>query len=289
MRNRLGLILTAALITGGLAAYLAYTVLSRPDPTAAEARAATLEVVDVAVAARDMDAGTIVERDDVRLVEWPAGSLPSGFSRSAAEVVGRGLLTSVKANEPLLSTKLALKEAGGGLPIRIPEGKRAMSVRVDDVVGVAGFVLPGTRVDVLVTLDQRAQQSEPRTRVLLQNVIVAAAGQATERNDDGNPETVPVVTLLVAPDDAEKLTLAATRGQIQLALRNPLDLDSVSTPGARATRLIVDPPAPRPAARTSAPRQPTRFNVDVYRGPDRSTSNVEDRARSTDDDQGGGQ
>lgn len=285
MRNRLGIILTAALVTGGLAAYLAFTVLRRPDP-AADARAATVDVVDVVVAARDLQAGSVVRNNDVRLVEWPAGSLPEGFSRSASEVVGHGLLTSVKTNEPLLSGKLASRESGGGLPIQIPSGMRAMSVKVNEVVGVAGFVLPGTRVDVLVTLDQTARQEEPKTKVLLQNVTVAAAGQTTERDEEGSPQQVPVVTLLVNPAQAERLTLASTKGEIQLALRHPLDLDTVTTDGVRADRLIDDPPRPR-VARSSAPRGPTRFNVDVYRGPDRTTSTVEDQPTGTNGSEGG--
>lgn len=285
MRNRLGIILTAALVTGGLAAYLAFTVLRRPDP-AADARAATVEVVDVVVAARDLQAGSVVRNDDVQMVEWPAGSLPEGFSRSASEVVGHGLLTSVKTNEPLLSGKLASREAGGGLPIQIPSGMRAMSVKVNEVVGVAGFVLPGTRVDVLVTLDQTARQEEPKTKVLLQNVTVAAAGQTTERDEEGSPQQVPVVTLLVTPAQAERLTLGSTKGEIQLALRHPLDLDTVTTEGVRADRLIDDPPRPR-VATSSAPRGPTRFNVDVYRGPDRTTSTVEDQSTETNETEGG--
>ena len=275
MRNRVALILTAALVTGGLAAYLAYTVLRQPDD-AADARAATVEVVDVAVAARDMDAGTVLKPEDVRLVEWPAGALPAEFSRSPSEVVGRGLLTSVKTSEPLLSSKLARKEAGGGLPILIPEGLRAMSVKVNDVVGVAGFVLPGTRVDVLVTLDQTAGEREPKTRVLLQNVSVASAGQTTERDAEGKPKSVPVVTLIVDPAQAEKLALGAGKGQIRLALRNSLDRDTVATPGVRAGRLIEGPP-PERVTRSYVPPRPTRHDVEVYRGPERSTSTVEER------------
>lgn len=274
MRKQVGLILTAALVTGGLAAYLAYTVLRQP-PGAADARAATVEVVDVAVAARDMGAGTVLTPEDVRLVEWPAHAVPAEFSRSPAEVVGRGLLTAVATNEPLLSSKLASKEAGGGLPIIIPAGLRAMSVKVDEVVGVAGFVLPGTRVDVLVTLDQAAGEQEPRTRLLLQNIQVASAGQTTERDAQGKPRTVPVVTLLVNPAEGEKLALASSKGRIQLALRNSLDTDTVATPGIRAGRLINDPP-PERVTRTYVPRRPTRFTVDVYRGPERTTSTVEE-------------
>lgn len=275
MRNRVAYMLAAALVTGGLAAYLAYSVLQEPGETA-EARSATVEVVDVAVAARDMGAGTVLEAEDVKLVEWPASSVPSDFSRSPSEVVGRGLLSDVKKNEPLLASKVASKEAGGGLPIVIPPGKRAMSVRVDDVVGVAGFVLPGTRVDVLVTLDQSDGQQTPRTRILLQNIRVASAGQITERDAQGEPQDVPVVTLLVDPEQGEKLALASGKGSIRLALRNSLDTDTVSTPGVWASRLISDPPSPRTRTR-SVQRGPTRRDVEVYRGPDRSTSTVEER------------
>jgi len=278
MRNRIGYILGAALLTGGLAAYLAFTVLREPEP-AAEARASTVEVVDVAVAVRDMGAGTVVAPEDVRLIEWPASSLPDGFSRSPAEVVGRGLLTDVKANEPLLSSKLASKEAGGGLPIMIPPGQRAMSVKVDNVVGVAGFVLPGTRVDVLVTLDQAAGEEEPKTKLLLQNIRVASAGQTTERDEQGEPQSVPVVTLLVNPAQGEKLALASSEGSIRLALRNSLDMDTVATPGVRAGRLVNEPPPPRPT-RSYVPQRPSRFSVDVYRGPEMSTSTVEARSDS---------
>lgn len=275
MRNRVVYMLTAALVTGGLAAYLAYSVLRDPGET--DARAAEVEVVDVAVAARDMSAGSVVDPEDVKLVEWPAHSVPSGFSRSPSEVQGRGLLTDVKANEPLLSSKLASKEAGGGLSIVIPPGKRAMSVEVDEVVGVAGFVLPGTRVDVLVTLDQAAGEEIPRTRLLLQNIRVASAGQSTQRDAEGEPQTVPVVTLLVDPEEAEKLALASSKGSIRLALRNSLDTDTVSTPGIRANRLISDPPSPRPPTRSVQRRGPRRYEVDVYRGPERSTSTVQER------------
>ncbi len=283
MNRRAGFMLAAALITGGLAAYLAFGVLRGRGGT--EPRTATLEVVDVVVAARDMGAGTLLEPEDVKLIEWPAGAVPTGFSRSPAEVVGRGLLADVKLNEPLLTSKVASSEAGAGLPVLIPHGMRAMSVKVDDVVGVAGFVLPGTRVDVLVTLDQMAGQAVPRTRILLQNIRVASAGQITERDAQGEPQSVPVVTLLVTPEEAEKLALGSGKGTIRLALRHSLDTDLVATPGVLASRLISDPPAPRPSRSASRPPPrppvaaarpaPTHFEVEVYRGPERSTSTVE--------------
>lgn len=276
--------LAAALASASLAAYLAYGVLAQFDDTA-EARTVDIELVDVVVASRDMSAGHALEPDDVRLIDWPAANLPEGFSRSPAEVVGRGLLTDVKQNEPLLTSKVASKEAGGGLPVVIPPGKRAMSVEVDEVVGVAGFVLPGTRVDVLVTLDQAAGEKVPRARVLLQNILVASAGQITERDAQGEPKSVPVVTLLVDPAEGEKLALAAAKGTLQLALRNSLDTDTVETTGVLASRLIVDAPEPAPVRRAAEPRaapqpepsRPARFEIEVFRGPERSTSTVGER------------
>lgn len=278
MRNRVGLILALAVVSGALAAYLAWAFLREPAGTVAEA--SEVRAVSVAVAARDMDVGHVLAAEDIELVSWPAAAVPRGYSGDPSEVVGRGLLTPVKANEPLLSGKLARSEAGGGLPIIIPEGKRALSVRVDEVIGVAGFTVPGTRVDVLLTLDQTAATNEPATQVVLQNIEVLTAGQAIERDTRGEPHAVPVVTLLVDPEQAEKLALSATRGRIQLALRNTLDLEEVETSGARLTQLIM---MARPAATTTGPTRrvnpprPRGVQVDVYRGPQRETSTVEDR------------
>lgn len=272
MRNRVGLILFLALVCGGLAAYLAFNFLRDPvGPSLAQASEPTSVVV--AVAARDMDFGVVVQMEDILLIDWPAGSVPEGYSSDVSELAGRGLLTAVHANEPLLSSKLALKEAGGGLPILIPEGKRAVSVKVDDVIGVAGFTLPGTRVDVLVTLDQMAQREQPATQVVLQNIEVATAGQITERDVQGDPKTVPVVTLIVDPDEAEKLALAATKGRVQLALRNTLDLEKVETPGIRANELIMARPV-QGATRRVGPARPRGVSIEVYRGPQKETSTV---------------
>lgn len=295
MSRRVGYMLLVALLAGGLAAYLAYSLLQ--DPGTADSTVKDIELVNVAVAAHDVSAGTVLGAEDVKLVEWPARSVPDGFSRSPSEVVGRGLLLDVKRNEPLLASKVASKEAGGGLPVLIPAGKRAMSVKVDDVVGVAGFVLPGTRVDVLVTLDQASGEDIPRTRVFLQNIHVASAGQITERDAQGEPQSVPVVTLLVDPEEGEKLALASGKGSIRLALRNSLDTETVSTPGIRANRLIVDAPAPAPVRRAPRPRAepqpaqpptPTHFEIEVFRGPDRSTSTVERGQEEEEEQQGGG-
>jgi pilus assembly protein CpaB len=236
MRNRrLVVILALAVGSGLLAGYLALDLLSRG---ASVAEASPVRTSFLAVAARDLPLGAVLREQDVRLLEWTGDALPAGYASSAAELVGRGLITPVRANEPLLSDKLASREEGGGLSILIPPGMRAVSVRVDEVVAVAGFVLPGARVDVLVTLDPRQGESGTVTRVILQNIQTLAAGQTVQRDLEGKPQTVTVITLLVTPDQAERLTLAANEGRIQLALRNMMDVDEVNTTGMRTAALL---------------------------------------------------
>ncbi|CAA9317501.1 MAG: Flp pilus assembly protein RcpC/CpaB [uncultured Gemmatimonadetes bacterium] len=273
--KRLWLVLGMALASGGGAAYLAAGYL---QPAPASAARAEPPGNRVAVAARDLPAGAIVGAQDVRLVQWPADALPAGYARTAAEVVGRGLVTPLRANEPLMEGKLAPRDAGGGLPILIPEGMRAVSVRVDEVIGVAGFVTPGTRVDVLATLPAGTGRTAG-TRLVLQNVQVLAAGQSIAREMDGKPQTAAVITLLVLPEQAEIVTLASAEGRIQLALRNTLDGAQVSTGGARTSALLGPAAAPRkeaerPRTRPAAalPRARTGPSVEIYRGSERSVA-----------------
>lgn len=274
MRNRVGIILVLALVAGGLAAFLTVRFLRQPGGSTA---APTLATVKVAVATRDLPVGTLLTDQDIKLVSWPAGSLPKGYATSKEEVVGRGLIQPLLANEPFLASGLAAKDAGGGLPITIPPGMRAMSVRVNEVTGVSGFLWRGTHVDVLVTLTRQETGNDARTQVLLQNIEVLAAGQEVQKDPNGKPKTVPVVTLLVTPDQAEKLTLGATQGELQLALRNTLDTDTVKTPGARLATLLpyTERERYRPVRRSRSARPPSRVNVEVYRGKDRSTSTVD--------------
>lgn len=227
--------LLGATASGLLAGYVALVYVSE-EPAPLQAAVPSQTVV---VAARDLPAGAILRREDVETISWPGSMMPEGFTTQAGEVVGRGLITQVRKNEPLLDTKLAQKEAGGGLSITIPEGMRAVSVEVDEVVGVAGFVLPGTRVDVLVTVMPGTDRRQTTTRIILQNVRALAADQRYQQDIDGEPQYVTVVTLLVTPQQAEELTLAATEGRIQLALRNTLDGEEVSTQGRRITSLLA--------------------------------------------------
>ncbi len=229
-----------------------------------------------AVASRDLAVGTVLTPADISVVDWPGASLPGGYISSSELAVGRGLMRPMQANEPFLESKLAPKGAGGGLSVTIAEGMRAVSVRVDEVVGVAGFVLPGTRVDVLLTLDKMGQSGEPVTRALLQNIQTLAAGQEVQQDRDGKPKTVPVITLLVTPDQAETLTLAANQGRIQLALRNTLDTLPTSTAGARVSGFFGGTPAPvsfgprRAVVHTVAPIRDDSTVVEVYKGGARS-------------------
>lgn len=235
MRNlRPWLMLLLALVSGGLAAYLALRYLRQQ---ASPLMAAEPRRGQVALATRDLPVGTVLTEQDVKLVAWPGEAMPEGFIGSPQAAVGRGVITPVRLNEPLLDSKLASKEAGGGLSIAVGEGMRALSVRVDEVVSVAGFVVPGTRVDVLLTI-QPPGASENQTKVILQNVQTLAAGQQIQRDKDGKPQTVTVITLLVTPEQAEKLTLAANQGRIQLALRNTMDTLTTNTPGILASNLL---------------------------------------------------
>jgi len=273
--RRLFIVMALALLSGLAAAWLALNYLRQPENPIRTVEPAATEVV---VAARDLSLGTVLTAEDVKLASWPGGLLPEGYTASVEEVLGRGVITNVVLNEPLISRKMAVKEAGGGLPIVIPEGMRGVSVRVDDVISIAGFVLPGTRVDVMVTLDQGAQQGNPVTKLMLQNIPVLTSGQVVEQDINGEPIQVTVITLLVSPEEAEQLVLAATRGRIQLALRNTLDVDSVTTQGARLSNLI---PTQR-VARSSAPRRATpppatqTRQIEVWRGNEVETETLDE-------------
>lgn len=255
-----------AAVSGLLAGYVALVYVSE-EPAPLEAATPSRTAL---VATRDLPAGAIITREDVKSVTWPGSAVPRGLATQTGDVVGRGLITEVRENEPLLEWKLANREAGGGLPITIPEGMRAVSVRVDEVVGVAGFVLPGTHVDVLATVAPSTDRRETTTRIILQNVRALAADQQHQQDINGEPKYVTVVTLLLTPEEAEVLTLAATEGRIQLALRNTLDAGEISTPGQRIASLVTAGAGTRTSsARASTPRPvraPSAPVIESYEG-----------------------
>jgi len=240
----------------------------------------------VVVAATDLDIGAEISADDVKVIAWPKDSAPAQAISDVKDVVGRGVISPMIQNEPIVAVKLASKDAGAGLPPAIPPGLRALSVRVNEVIGVAGYVLPGTRVDVLATVNPTNIAQDVTSKVVLTNVQVLASGTKIERDVEKNkPIPVSVVTLLVAPEEAERLTLAATEGKIQLALRNPLDKSIPSTPGIRPAALLGYGAATRQAvARTrvagmkpsaapmpvSGPSEPIGATVEIIRGDKRA-------------------
>lgn len=268
--SRYWLVLIGAAVSGLLAGYVALAYVSEgPAPLEAATTSRT-----ALVANRDLPAGSIVRREDVKSVSWPGSAVPQGLATQPGDVVGRGLITEVRENEPLLEWKLAHRDGGGGLPITIPDGMRAVSVRVDEVVGVAGFVLPGTRVDVLATVVPGTDRTQTTTRIILQNVRTLAADQQHQQDIDGEPKYVTVVTLLLTPEQAEVLTLAATEGRIQLALRNTLDSREVATTGQRIRSLVAGPERPRPSSRRASPsaavRAPQAPVIESYEGGQRT-------------------
>jgi pilus assembly protein CpaB len=244
---RVFMVFVLAVTAGGALAFGTYNFMQH-----APARTVTIPTRPVVVAASDLDVGAELTREEIRIIDWPANAVPAGAFSDPKDVIGRGIILPVIQNEPILPMKLASPEAGAGLPPAIPPGLRAVSVRVNEVIGVAGYVLPGTRVDVVATVNPSGQSNDITSKVVLTNVQVLAAGTKIDRETDKNkPIPVSVVTLLVDPEEAERLTLASTEGKIQLALRNPLDKATPSTHGIRPAALLgFAAPAQRAAVRT---------------------------------------
>jgi pilus assembly protein CpaB len=268
-RNRLLMIGFIALALGALVSFAVYKNLQ------SNRRGNQAPGEEILIAADDLQVGTKIEDKDIKFVHFPSADLPAGVFHIKSKVLGRGVVSPIARGEFILTSKLAGENAGAGLPSLIPPGMRAVSVRVNDTTSVSGFVLPGTRVDVLLT-GSPAGSGDPQTTTVLENVAVIATGQRLERNSAGDPQTTPVITLLVSPDDAQKLTLASNQGHIQLALRNPLDTRQEELAAARSSSLYKIAPAPpvsapaqprtRHAATPTAPPAPTVFTVEVYKG-----------------------
>lgn len=276
---RVFMVFVLAVTAGGALAFGTYNYMQHLP-----ARSMSIPTRPVVVAASDLDIGAELRREDIRIIDWPANAVPANAISDPKDVIGRGLILPVIENEPFLPMKLASKEAGAGLPPVIPPGLRAVSVRVNEVIGVAGYVLPGTRVDVVATVSPSGQGSDMTSKVILTNVQVLAAGTKIDRETDKNkPIPVSVVTLLVNPEEAERLTLASTEGKIQLALRNPLDKTMPATPGVRPSalfgvgvpirtgiarrRLAANLPSPAKPVAAAEPDLPT---VEIIRGDKRA-------------------
>ncbi len=259
-----------ALVVSLGASVLIYRLISSQMSTSA--KPATNQVM---VAARDLPVGTLISDADVKIGEW-SGPLPSNAVLKKEDALGRGVVASIYQGEPLLDARLAARGAGAGLSATIPPGMRGVAVRVNDVVGVAGFVVPGQRVDILVLGTPPGGSSAGTiTKTILQNIQVLSAGQNIQKDNEGKPVTVQVVNLLVTPEQAEVLSLISNDMRIQLVLRNPLDTQEAKTTGTAAVNIFSGTPfrspvAPGPVRSAPKPRpvpvaavQPERVAIPI--------------------------
>lgn len=247
MRRRFLLILICASVIGFLASFLVYRVVSQ----AANAHSDQSE--QIVVAATDLGLADTVTSQHIKLLNWPKASVPPGALRTAAEAEGRVVRSSIVAGEPLIEGKLAPQLAGRGgiMPMLIPEGQRGVTIRVDEAMRESGFVMPNSRVDVLVSMP-KAGSSEKIAKVILQDVTVLAAGQIVEMKDN-KPVTNTTVTLALTPQQVERLAVGQSEGRLMLVQRNLRDTQFVRTPGATPSSLLSDiAPAPKPEAKPTA-------------------------------------
>lgn len=277
MNRRLVAVFVFALVVASLTSFAVYRliVLQMGKPTKVVA------TTKVLVAAHDLQVGALIR--DYDLTEAPAsGPLPEQAIHTRQEAIGRGVIAPIYQNEPILEHRLAPKGAGAGLASTIPVGMRAVALRVNEVVGLAGFVLPGMRVDILIAGNAPGgdpSMSGTLCKTVLQNIEVLSAGQKIEKNVEGKPESAQVVNLLVTPEQAEVLNLASDETKVQLVLRNPLDTQEAHTAGTSVANLFGQTVRAAPPPRVEAPvgrpqanvvRPPRTTTVEVFSGVKRS-------------------
>lgn len=230
----------------------------------------------VVAAARALQAGDVLKPEDVTLTDWPASIPLTNAFTNAGDLVGRAVIFPVAASQPILEGYLAAPGSGIGLTTKIPEGMRATSVKSDEVVGVAGFLFPGSHVDVLVTF-RSDRLPTPETQIVLQDVEVLTVGQKLEPDPQGKPDTVSVVTLLLTPEDSQKLVLASSQGGIQFVLRNGADHTRINAIAVQMAQLSGVQAAAPAAAVTPRPRLPIKesYAVETILGDKRTTKSFE--------------
>ncbi len=270
--RRIAIALAIAVGISAVATYLVYTNLVRKQ------RAAKPQTIKVVAASNPLQAGTALASQNLTMVEWPTSIPLTGSFSKPEDVVGRALIYPIAAKSPILEQDLAVPGSGIGLTVKIPEGMRAVAVRSNDVVGVAGFLYPGSHVDVLLTYSSRSTAPEPVTQAVLQNVEVLTAGQRIEPDPQGKPENVAVVTLLLSPQDAAKVILAGSQGTIQFVLRNGADKANVETIPVEMADVTSGPkkaksvqPRIAVARARTVPQVPKFYEVETVAGDKRST------------------
>lgn len=285
MNKRFMSVVAFGLVVAAGASFILYQLIT--SRMTANASAATTPVV---VAGRDMVIGTLIKESDLKLAAWP-GTPPQGAASKIQDVAGRGVTALIVDGEPVLNSRLAPRGAGAGLAATIPQGMRAVAISVNEVVGVAGFVVPGMRVDILISgnppgMNNSATGTQART--VLQNIEVLSAGQNIQKDSEGKPIQVQVVNLLVTPEQAEIMSLASHETRIQLVLRNPIDTEISKTSGTTVANLFGGkgaapnsaqapppvaeqqprpyrpPPPPRPVViEAAAPKPPERVYIPI--------------------------
>src|SRR5579863_6504464 len=268
MNRRLLIILLSAFVIAAISTYVVWRMVGA-RLSVAKPQAST----NLIAAAKDIKIGMILAPADLTTIQV-VGQPPQGSILDKKNAIGRGVISNIYAGEPILDNRLAPVGSGGGLAATIKEGYRACAIKVDEVVGVAGFVTPGMRVDVLVSgiPPNQGNTQETQTRTILQNIEVLSAGTDIQKDAEGKPQQVQVVNLLVTPEQAQVLALASNETKIQLVLRNPLDTKVAAVQGTAMTNLFLDQNAPANKPKLTgavAPRKPkedSSFTVTVING-----------------------
>ena len=272
MNRRLLTILLSAFAIAALCSFVVFRIVSHHMSASPISKSTS-----VVAAAADLKIGTIIKSSDLTTVQLQ-GTLPQGVILKPENAVGRGVISELYAGEPIMDNRLAAPGSGGGLAATIPNGMRAAAVRVDEVVGLAGFVTPGMRVDVLISGNPPGESKNVQgtlTKTLLQNIKVLSAGTDIQKDAEGKPHQVQVVNLLVNPEQAEKLSLAGNETRIQLVLRNPLDTIIAKPAETSVAQLFADNNTPPPPRHVSyggkvARRAPEVYLVQVINGSKKS-------------------
>jgi pilus assembly protein CpaB len=272
MQNRLKIALVVAVFFGLIAAYGIYNFLSYKQKETDSLRASNQEIV---VAAQDIPPGTtineeVIKKGMIKTTPWPKNSIPAGAFSSPQQVVGKINRVKILANEPILESRLAGE--GAGLTVRLEAGKRALAVRVDEIIGVSGFIVPDDRVDVILTTTPLgANQDAKVSKIVLQNKRVLSVAQSTEQKE-GKPQLARSITLEVTPDEAEKLSLASQEGQIVLALRGLGDDSETRTIGSNKRDLLALAASSQKTTTGGAPTPPPaeKYRVEVILGSNRN-------------------
>ena len=270
MNRRLLIILLSAFVLASISALLVWRVVG-----ARMAAAKSVPTTRLVAAAKDIKIGAVLAATDLTTLQI-VGTAPAGAILDPKNAIGRGAVSAIYAGEPILDGRLAPSGSGGGLAITIRQGMRAIAVKVDQVVGVAGFVLPGMRVDVVISGIPPDMKNDQNTqaRTVLQNIEVLSAGTDIQKDAEGKPQQVQVVNLLVTPDQAQVMALASNQTRIQLVLRNPLDTKVDPVKGTAMTNLFEDKTAPATKLASvrmkPRPKAPPPFSVVVINGSKRT-------------------